>query len=260
MEETKPKLKRVVGRQIIVPKQEPSVALMLQAVIEKGVTAENVAALESLVGLYDRMQAKDAERQFNEAFIELRKALPVIAATKPVMNKDGTVRFRYAPLDEMEPVVRPIALEHGFTYSFNEGDSQNGKITKVFTMFHKGGHKRSNSFTVRVSGPPGTSDSQADNSTHSYAKRGAFCDGLGIIVDHDDDARMIGKPIGKALAQDLMARVTTTESDEKAFLKFAGVNVPDVPEEPKLQYYEQIPEDRYDALDEILRRKEGKLI
>lgn len=239
---------------------EPSVALMLQSVIDKGITAENVSALEALVGLYDRMQAKDAEKQFNEAFVKMRGALPKISATKPVPNNDGSVRYRYAPLEEIEALIRPVALAHGFTYSFSEGDSQPGKITKILTIYHVGGHSRSNPFSVRVSAPPKATDSQADGSTHSYAKRGAFCDGFGVIVDHDDDARMIGKPIGKALAEELRTRAIDTNSDEVALLKFAGVTMDLAVEPPSLHHYEQISDERFDALDEILRRKEEKLI
>lgn len=254
-----PKLKRV-SRTLAVKQraEEPSVAAMLGKIIDKGITTENVSALEALVGLYDRMQAKEAEKQFNAAFVDLKKALPQINATKPVPNNDGTVRYRYAPLEEIDAEIRPLALQFGFTYSFSEGEQQPDRITKILTIYHVGGHSRSNAFTVRRSAPPKATDTQADGSTHSYAKRGALCDGFGIIIDHDDDARMIGKPISKAQAAELAARVTNTKSDEIAFLKFAGVE-PSTPQ-VLLSDYEQISDERFDALDEILRRKEGKLI
>jgi hypothetical protein len=70
---------------------------------------------------------------------------------------------------------------------------------------------------------------------------------------------MIGKPIGKAIAEELRTRVIETGSDEGAFLKFAGVT-PKSDHGYTLADYEQISDERFDALDEILRRKEGKLI
>lgn len=225
---------------------EPSVAFMLSKVIEQGVTPENVAALDKLCGLYERMQAKNAEREFNVAFTALQAKIPQIKATKAVPNNDGTVRYRFAPLEEIDSQLRPLALENGFTYSFSEGasDAEN-KVSKVCTIYHVGGHSRPNSFTVRRSAPPKSTDTQADGSTHSYAKRGALCDAFGIIIEHDDDARMVGKPIGKALAEDLQARVKACGADEEAFLKFAGA-----------AHYEAISDDRYDALDAMLTRKE----
>ncbi len=225
---------------------EPSVALMLQKVIEGGITKENVTALESLVGLYDRMQAKNAEKDFAVAFNRLMAEMPPIQATKPVPNNDGTVRYRFAPLEEIEAIVRPVALRNGFSYSFSEGPSEPGRITKVCTVQHSSGHKRVHPFTVRTSAPPKANDSQADGSTHSYAKRGAFSDAFSIIVDHDDDARMIGQAIGKALADDLEARVILTGADKEAFLKYAGANS-----------FAEISDERWPVLDELLKRKES---
>lgn len=229
----------------LVPAPEPSVALMLQKVIEGGITADNVAALEKMCDLYERMEAKRAEKDFAAAFNALMAEMPKIQATKPVPNNDGTTRYKFAPLDEIDRQLRPVALKHGFSYSFAEGEYDAGRVTKICTVQHSSGHKRSHSFTVRVSAPPKSNDSQADASTHSYAKRGALCDSFGIIVDHDDDARMIGKPIGSALGDELEARVKGLRMNEGAFLRFAGA-----------ANYESIPDDRFDALDAMLTRKE----
>src|SRR5258705_7538756 len=77
---------------VMIPSSEPSVAMMLQKVIDGGITKENVTALESLVGLYDRMQFKKSEREFNEAFAKLQSELGSVDATRTVPNKDGTPR------------------------------------------------------------------------------------------------------------------------------------------------------------------------
>ena len=257
-----PKPKRIIGRlssgRQVIPKPEPSVALMLQKVIDKGITAENVQALDSLVGLYDRMQSKQAEKEFSQAFSELQAELPDIAAIKPVYAKDGTVKYHYAPYEEILDKVRPFLKKHGFSISFNT-DTKDGRITSICTLRHISGHSQTNQFGVRIgSGPPHATEPQADTSAKNMAKRGALSDALNIVVDHDDDARMIGKPIGNALALDLYNRVKETKSDERAFLKFAGIDIGN--REPDQSDYALITDERFDALDEILRRKEGKLI
>ena len=250
--------------------QEPSVALMLQKVIDKGITAENVQALDSLVGLYDRMQAKDAEKQFAKAFAELQSEMPAVAAMKPVPAKDGTIKYYYAPYEELHEQMKPLLSKHGFSVSFNTTREQ-GTITSICTLRHISGHSQTNQFSVRIGqGPPHATEPQADTSAKNMAKRGAFSDALNIVVDHDDDARMIGKPIGKALAEELLARVRETGSDMFAFLKFAGVNLTagdqaaiidlESADQDPIEYFEQISDERYESLDEILRRKEGKLI
>jgi ERF superfamily len=225
---------------------EPSVAMMLQKVIDKGITKDNVAALESLVGLYDRMQAKDAERKFNEAFAKLQSELSSVNATRQVPNKDGTPRYRFAPYEDIMAEAKPVLIANGFAVSFTSRFMEGGRMVSICTLRHVGGFSQSNEFAVRIGGgPPGATETQADGAAKTYAKRGALCDALNIVVEHDDDARMIGQAIGSALAGDLAARVEEVGADREAFLKFAGAKT-----------FEEISDERWPVLDELLRRKE----
>ena len=242
--------------------QEPSVALMLQnalASIQQGnVTSEHVEVLGKMMDLYERNEKREAEKAFASALTELQGETIRVQATKAVDIKNGVPRYTFAPYEEIMAQVQPMLTRHGFSITFDtKVDAE--RLTSVCTLTHKGGYSRSNQFSVRFSKPPGCSDAQGDMSTKSYAKRGALCDALNIVVDHDDDARMVGKPIGKALAWELKARVEATKSDEIAFLRFAGVRIGDGLL-ATAEDYEQISDERYESLDEILRRKEGKLI
>src|SRR5882757_3506661 len=80
---------------------EPSVAMMLQKVIDGGITSENVTALESLVGLYDRMQAKKAEMVFATAFSKLQSSINRIQATHVVPDKQGVTKYHVAKFQEV---------------------------------------------------------------------------------------------------------------------------------------------------------------
>jgi hypothetical protein len=229
-----------------IRREEPSIGLMLQAVVDKGVTNDNVAAIEKLVGLYERMQDRNAEREFAQAFVQLQLEIPKVLANKSVPNKDGTTRYKFAPLEEIDRQLRPMALRHGFTYSFSEGEAIQGKVTKICVIQHKEGHKRSNPYTVRIGqGPPGSTETQGDGAAHTYAKRGALCDAFGIIVEQDTDGRLEGGTITQEQANDLRNRVQATGSDEQAFLKFAGSDT-----------FEGIKTSKLGALDQNLRRKE----
>jgi hypothetical protein len=120
-------------------------------------------------------------------------------------------------------------------------------MVSICTLRHVGGFSQSNEFAVRIGGgPPGATETQADGAAKTYAKRGALCDALNIVVEHDDDARMIGQPIGKALAADLESRVTKVGADRDAFLKFAGAST-----------FAEISDERWPMLDELLSRKEA---
>lgn len=238
-----------MNNELQIVKEVPSVGEMLQGVIASGVTKENVEAIKEMVGLYERMQDREAEKEFAKAFVELQKEIPQVQATKGVPNNDGSIRYKFAPFEEIDYQVRAMCLRHGFTYHFSEGESKDGKLTKICTLQHTGGHKRSNPFSVRIGkGPPGCSESQADGSAHSYAKRGALCDALCIVVSHqDDDARNEGGTITPEQAEELARRVAETNSNRAAFLKLAGAND-----------FASIPALKYDVLDQLLTRKERK--
>lgn len=226
----------------------PSVAEMLHAVIEKGVSAENVAAVEAIVKLYERMQDRDSEREFAKAFVALQADLPNVQATKPVPNRDGTVRYKFAPFEDLMAQVGPMLQKHGFTVSFSSGFRE-GRIISTCTLQHVEGHKRSNEFAVRIgAGPPGATESQADGSAATYAKRFALTECLNIVVAHmDNDARLEGGSITKEQAFELERRVAETNSDKGAFLAFAGSSS-----------FADIPSGKYDILDEQLSRKEKR--
>ncbi len=242
--ENKP-LKRQT-RTLCTTNGEPSVAMMLQKVIDGGITNENVAALESLVGLYDRMQAKNAEREFNRSFMDLQSLLPQVSATRQVPNKDGSVRYRFAPFEDIMSDVQPLLVRTGFSLSFNSRIQEGGRIVSICTLRHVGGFSQSNEFAVRIGGgPPGATETQADGAAKTYAKRGALCDALNIVVEHDDDARMIGQPLGLGLGEVLEQRVKAVGADVEAFLKYAGAS-----------RFDLISDDRMPMLDEMLKRKE----
>lgn len=231
--------------------QEPSVADMIQAVIQKGVTAESVAVMESLVGLYERMDARKAEKAFTAAFNALQAEIPHVVAHKPVPNKDGTIRYTFAPFEDIMEQLQSPLQKHGFTVSFTtkfDGGSGVVRLIKTCILTHTGGHSRSTEFAVRVGGgPPGASECQADGAASTYAKRFALCDALNIVIDKDTDARAEGRPITPEQAEELERRVALTNSDKAAFLKFAGAAT-----------FAEIMSSKYDMLDQTLRRKEQR--
>jgi hypothetical protein len=231
-----------------VARPAPDVGDMLRTVVEKGITTENVAAFEKLVGLYERMESRKAEQHYSAAFVALQSDMPKVNATKTVPDKQGGVRYKFAPLEEIIRQIGPSLKQHGFTFSFSER-FENGRMIETCTITHVGGHHRSNEFSVRVgSGPPGCNETQADGAAGQYARRYALCDALGIVIEHiDQDARAEGACITKAQADELARRVNETETDRAAFLKFAGA-----------ASFTEISSVKYDMLDQLLSKKERR--
>jgi hypothetical protein len=220
------------------------VAQMLQAVCAKGVTQDNVGALEKLVDLYERMEIREAEKQFAAAFVALQSELPEIQAQHAVPGNDGTVRYTYAAFEDIARQIKPHLLKHGFTFSFSS-DVKDGRVIQECTLQHVGGFKKVNRFAARIGkGPPASSEAQGDGAASTYAKRFALCDALGVSVTRDSDARAEGAPITADQAAYLREQVKDTGSDEATFLQVANA-----------ARFEDIGADRYDFLASMLAKK-----
>ena len=164
--------------QVEVLHEPPSVGAMLQAVIEKGVTSDNVGALEKLVGLYERMEQRNAERLFAASFAALQGELPTIVATSVIPN-----RGKYERFEDVMRVVQPLLNRHGFSISFDQ-IADDKRIKSVCTLRHAGGHSASTSFAVRLGGRA-DSETQADCKASTTAKRNALCHALNIVIRQD---------------------------------------------------------------------------
>lgn len=234
-----------------IAKQEPSLGQMLGKFIEAGITNENISAFERLLAMKERMDTKDAEKQFAAEFVALQSELNPIQANKVVPNNDGTARYKFAPFEDIMDVVRPLLQKHGFTVTFSMSFSD-GRVIQTCTLQHIGGHSRSNQFACRIgSGPPKSSEAQGDGAASTYAKRFALCNALNIVIETDSDgaidARRDGDVISKEKVQYLREQVRETGSNEAALLKMAGAST-----------YEEIREGVYPVLVRALSMKAKK--
>lgn len=215
---------------------------LIEKVVHGGVTEANVAALDKLLGVYERLEEKQAERAFTTAFVALQSDIPVIVATSIIPN-----RGKYERFEDVMRVVGPLLIKHGFTVSFSM-DFKDGRVLETCHLKHIGGHSQSNSFAVRTG--KADSDTQADCKAATTAKRNALLNALNIVIrqdayaNEDSDASLDGAPISREQAQVLREMVKDTHSDEAAFLRFAGASK-----------YEDIGSAKYDELFAALNKK-----
>ena len=242
----------------IVRKEDPSLTSMLSRFLESPeFNQEKVGAFSALCDLYEKSQRKDAERSFNVAFVELQKRIPEIQADKVVPDGRGGILYAYCSFEEIYRQCKPFLTANGFSVRFSQSEND-GRITETCHLMHISGHSVTSQFTTRAGGggPPGWNDTKRDLSASTIAQREAFCDILNIPrIGREDDARLVGGKIDKDLAAQLRQRVRETDSNEEKFLRYAGVTIvraitPD--------HYEEIPAEKYEALDEFLRKKEAR--
>jgi hypothetical protein len=220
----------------------PSPLGMMQAVIDKGVTPDNMVALEKLVDLYERMQDRDAEKAFNAAFVGLQQEMPTIVATTEIPN-----RGKYERFEDVMRVVGPLLAKHNFSVSFSM-DVKENRVVETCHLRHAGGHSQSNSFAVRTG--KADSETQADCKAATTAKRNALLNCLNIVIRQDvyqaeeGDASLEGSVLPFEKVQYLREQVAEVGFKEANFLALAGVDA-----------YEKITSGKYSVLVNAIEMK-----
>lgn len=223
---------------------------LMQSVIAGGITPQNVEVFGKLLEYQRDMEARDAEKQFNAAFVALQFELPQIKKTCSVVSK-GVFMYAYAPFIDIMDQLLPLLKKHGFAVSFSQ-DFADNRIISTCTLRHIGGHAQSNKFSVRAGkGPPNSSEAQGDASNSTLAKRHALSNALNLVTDDmDDDARNEGDgaTITADQAHDFQQRLEYCHGDKAGFLRMAGA----------ASYISILAKD-YDRLNAALRKKESQV-
>ncbi len=169
----------------IVKADDLNPAAFMQQAIDKGLTPE---LMEKFMNLYDRWESKKAKKEFDLAMAAFQGECPVIVKEKGVKNKDGTPRYKYAPLDQIVKQTGKIIAKHGLSYTINatvEGNTVKAEVV----VTHQGGYSQPSSFVVPLDTDAFMNSAQRFGSALTYAKRYAFCNAFGILTqDPDTDA------------------------------------------------------------------------
>ncbi len=143
------------------------------------------AKLEALLGLKERIDAKQAEIEFNRAFARLQLRMPRV-------KKNGTIDLGrgkpipFAKWEDVDAVIRPILSEEGFAVSFTSKPTASG-VLMTCVLTHEMGHSKTSEMQLPPDAGPGRNGLQAIGSSRSYGKRYLACDILNIVTEGADD-------------------------------------------------------------------------
>lgn len=163
---------------------------MAMQIIEMASNADfDVAKLEKLMELQERVANHQSVIAFNQDFSIMQAELPIIAKTKKGQSS------KYATLEDIIANTRPILQKHGFATSFEtetflNQEKNNCFVKVVAVLTHRMGHSTRTSLLVPFdfSGNKSGNYAQAMGSAVSYGKRYALCALLNIATQDDDDA------------------------------------------------------------------------
>lgn len=162
------------------------------AVIEKVMSSPNasVEMIEKILDVQERILNKQAEIAFNADLSVMLCEIPVIAKTSEIKvqtKSGGNFGVKYASLDEIVEVVRPILSKFGFSVNF-EHDQNSSNLVKVSCILrHKQGHSIRNEVILPLDMSGSKNNVQSVGSTITYGKRYSICSILNIATGDDKD-------------------------------------------------------------------------
>lgn len=192
-------------------------------------TGQSPEALEKLVGLQERMEKRQAEKDFIDSLAQFRAACPPIKKNKTAKittDSGGGYSYVYAELDEIARVVDPVLERFGFSYTWNTTATEKS-VTVECILRHRGGHSTSSTFTVPVESKSGMSPQQKYGAASTFAQRRSLGNVLGLTTtDKDTDAAAVDPTkISDDQATELsdIVRDVCRGDQEKRFLAYMGV-------------------------------------
>ena len=157
-------------------------ALLMKAV-ESG---QGVDTLERLLSLRERLQAEYAANQYRAALLDFQAECPKISKGQEVRDKSGEVRYRYATLEAIQDITKPILHRHGFSFDFDTV-SEPSAVTVIMTVSHVAGHERKTQFRVPIDPKSFMSEPQKYEAAMSFAQRICYRNGFGIVTGTNDN-------------------------------------------------------------------------
>lgn len=212
-----------------IQKQEselPAEMLAYAQIIEKAASNPevDVAKLERLLDMQERVLSRRAEVAFNAAFAEMQSQLPIITE-KGEIKIGEVVRSRYAKFEDINEAVKPILQAHGFAVTFKTRTEAKSVVVTGILM-HREGHRESTDMMLEADTSGSKNGVQSIGSSVSYAKRYVLNALLNITTRGEDDggARGAVKRITETQVADLLALAEEVKADIPKFCQYYKID------------------------------------
>lgn len=165
----------------------------LLAAIKSAGKDPNVAPekLDSLIALYERVDAREAKKAYMAALAVMRLELPVLSQRGTLLTEDNE-EVGYALWEDICDDILPVITGHGFTLAFRSGPQLHGKISVIGVLAHREGHEELFEASLPPDPTGGKNPLQAIGSATSYAKRYAATALLNLTSRGEDDGGLSG--------------------------------------------------------------------
>lgn len=199
-------------------KKEENQVTSIQGALLEVVKNPNIdpERLEKFLDLQIKMEERQALRDLNAALAEFQSKCPVIPRTKASHNA------KYAPLDEIVTIIKPILSETGLSYSFDVEpiDERTNRLATIIKHKH-GAFFTSYYYFPRTDDSGKKNEAQSVKSANSYARRAGLENALGIVTaDEDTDANPPQRDVTPKDIEEIKKLIKETKSDEAKVLLY----------------------------------------
>lgn len=206
-----------------IPREADPIASMIERAARD--PSVDIDKLERLIAMRERRDALERERAFDAAMAAAQSKMRAVAADA---NNPQT-RSKYASYFALDKAIRPIYTEHGFSLSFETGETKLEGHVRVICRISCAGHTRSPYIDMPADGK-GAKGGDVMTKTHaagaavSYGSRYLLKMIFNIAVGEDDkDGNAEGdtQTITAEQAEELSALIVKGKTDISKFLKWA---------------------------------------
>jgi ERF superfamily protein len=208
------------GQAVAIPQEATSIVQLLHLAVERGTP---VAELKELVDLHERMERRQAEKDFAEAMAAFQRECPQIkkSSTASVVTKSGgKYSYTYAELDEIVRTVGPILAQHGLSYTWDTAVDKS-LLTCTCVVRHIGGHHVESRFTLPTdASSPGMNSQQAVGAALTYARRQSLVAAIGLTMTDEDTDGIDPTPITEDQVTMILDLLQETGANHQKFLEY----------------------------------------
>lgn len=199
----------------------------IMSLIERAARDETVDIdkMERLFQMHERMTAKQAERDFHEAFAEMQTELPEIAKRGDATKTNGDKLYAYAKWEHVNAIIKPILSRFGFGLSFRIDPNEKGLL--ITARLSRGGHTESTSIVQSLDmGAAAMNANQSRGAATSYGKRYTAGALLNLAFGDEQDTDAASPVSGETLTADQVKQIREALAalghDDETILAWAG--------------------------------------
>ena len=119
------------------PASEPNLLTVIAAAVAD--PRIDVEKMERLLAMHEKITTEQRRIDFFAALARIQAVIPQIDQKGMIHDKQGNLRSRYAKIEHIDAILRPLLSEEGFAMSFDSEAAPNGGYLLSCTLEPQGG-------------------------------------------------------------------------------------------------------------------------